>query len=36
MTVHSLQDARAKNLTRLFDRDQTIPVNSILDIRFSA
>jgi len=36
MTVHSMQDARAKNLTRLFDRDQTIPVNSILDIRFSA
>lgn len=36
MTAHSMQDARTKNLTRLFDRDQVIPTNSILDIRFSA
>ncbi len=36
MTAHSMNDARTKNLTRLFDRDQVIPTNSILDIRFSA
>jgi len=36
MTAHRMQDARTKNLTRLFDRDQVIPTNSILDIRFSA
>ncbi len=35
MTAHNMQDARSKKLTRLVDRDYVIPMNSILDIRFS-
>ncbi len=35
MTVHNMQDARSKNLTKLVERDYVIPMNSILDIRFS-
>lgn len=35
MTAYNLQDARSKKLTKLVDRDYVIPVNSILDIRFS-
>lgn len=35
MTVHNMQDARAKKLTKLVDRDHPIPVNSILDIHFN-
>ena len=34
MTVHNMQDARSKKLTKLVDRDYIIPMNSILDIRF--
>jgi hypothetical protein len=30
-----MQDARAKNLTKLVDREYVIPRNSILDIRFN-
>ncbi|MFC1627627.1 DUF933 domain-containing protein [Gemmatimonadota bacterium] len=36
MAAHSMHDARARNLTRLVDRDHAIPMNTILDIRFSA
>jgi hypothetical protein len=35
MTVHNMQDARSKGLTKLVDRDYIIPANSILDIRFN-
>lgn len=35
MTVHSMQDARSKGLTKLVDRDYIIPANSIIDIRFN-
>ena len=35
MTVHSMQDARSKGLTKLVDRDYIIPANSILEIRFN-
>lgn len=35
MTAHNMQDARVRKLTKLVDRDYIIPVNSILDIRFS-
>jgi ribosome-binding ATPase YchF (GTP1/OBG family) len=35
MTAHNMQDARTKNLTKLVDRDYTIPMNTILDIRFN-
>ena len=35
MTVHNMQDARSKKLTKLVDRDYVIPINSILDIRFN-
>ena len=35
MTVHNMQDARSKKLTKLVDRDYVIPMNSILDIRFN-
>lgn len=35
MTVHNMQAARSKNLTRLVDREFIIPKNSILDIRFN-
>ena len=35
MTVHNMQDARSKKLTKLVDRDYIIPMNSILDIRFN-
>ena len=36
MAVHSMQDARSKKLTKLVERDHVIPINSILDIRFSS
>ncbi|RJQ28264.1 DUF933 domain-containing protein [Candidatus Parcubacteria bacterium] len=35
MTVHSMQDARSKGLTKLVDRDYIVPANTILDIRFN-
>ena len=35
MTAHNMQDARSRKLTKLVDRDYTIPMNSILDIRFN-
>jgi len=35
LAVHSLQDARSKDLTTLVDRDYVIPENTILDIRFN-
>ena len=35
MTVHSMQDARQKGLTRLVDCDATVPENTILEIRFN-
>jgi hypothetical protein len=35
MTAHNMQDARAKGLTKLIDRDFVVPENSILDIRFN-
>lgn len=35
MTVHSMQDARSKGLTKLVDRDYIIPANSIIEIRFN-
>ena len=35
MTVHSMQEARSKGLTRLVDRDYPIPENTILEIRFN-
>ena len=35
MTVHSMQDARSKGLTKLVDRDYIVPANSILEIRFN-
>jgi ribosome-binding ATPase len=35
MTVHSMQDARLKGLTRLVDRDAAVPENTILEIRFN-
>jgi hypothetical protein len=35
MTVHNMQDARSKKLTKLVDSDYVIPMNSILDIRFN-
>ncbi|HCX90031.1 MAG: hypothetical protein COW04_01020 [Deltaproteobacteria bacterium CG12_big_fil_rev_8_21_14_0_65_43_10] len=35
MTVHNMQDARSKGLTKLVDRDYIIPANSILEIRFN-
>jgi hypothetical protein len=35
MTVHNMQTARSKNMTRLVDRDFVVPRNSILDIRFN-
>jgi ribosome-binding ATPase YchF (GTP1/OBG family) len=35
MKVHSMQDARSKELTKLVDHDYVIPANSILEIRFN-
>ena len=35
MAAHNMQDARARKLTRLVDRDHAIPINSILDIQFN-
>lgn len=35
MNAHSMQDARSKGLTRLLDRDELIPENTILEIRFN-
>jgi hypothetical protein len=35
MTAHNMQDARAKRLTKLVDRDYIIPRASILEIRFN-
>lgn len=35
LATHSLQDAKAKGLTRLEDRDFPVPPNSILEIRFN-
>ena len=35
MKVHSMQDARSKELTKLVGHDYVVPVNSILEIRFN-
>lgn len=35
MMVHNMQDARAKKLTKLVNREYSIPLNSILDIHFN-
>lgn len=35
LTAHSMQDARAKNLTRLVERDYPVPEKSVIEIRFS-
>ena len=35
LAVHSLQDARSKDLTKLVDHDYIIPERTILDIRFN-
>jgi len=35
MTAHNMQDARSKKLVKLVDCDYIIPMNSILDIRFT-
>jgi len=35
MNTHSMQDARSKGYTRLLDRDELIPENTILEIRFN-
>ena len=35
MKVHSMQDARSKELTKLVDHNYVIPANSILEIRFN-
>ena len=35
MTAHNMQDARSRKLTKLVDRDYSIPMNSIIDIRFN-
>ena len=35
LASHSLQDARSKNLTRLVDKDDIIPENTVLEIRFN-
>jgi ribosome-binding ATPase YchF (GTP1/OBG family) len=34
LTAHSMQDARAKGLTRLVDRDTVVPEDTVLEIRF--
>ncbi|MFH2013125.1 MAG: DUF933 domain-containing protein [Pseudomonadota bacterium] len=35
MTVHNMQDARSRGLTKLVDHDYIIPEHCILDIRFN-
>ena len=35
MTAHNMQDARTRKLTKLVGRDHSIPMNTILDIRFN-
>nr|VFK31586.1 MAG: Protein of unknown function (DUF933) [Candidatus Kentron sp. MB]VFK75882.1 MAG: Protein of unknown function (DUF933) [Candidatus Kentron sp. MB] len=35
LQCHGMQDARQRNLTRLVDRDFTIPENTVLEIRFN-
>jgi len=35
MTAHSMEDARRKGLTRLVDRDEVVPPETVLEIRFN-